>query len=179
MTNKKTFSHPKADQQARQAFTERIKLHRSQGRRIVYQDESGFEKQHYRTHGYALKGQRCLGKRDWHTRERINAVGAMIDFKLINVCLFEGTINSDIFYAWLTLELLPLLVPEDVLVLDNATFHKRKDMIQAIEQKGVILEYLPTYSPDLNPIEQKWAQAKAYRRKHKCEVDDIFKSGHL
>ncbi|WP_420836490.1 transposase [Candidatus Fukatsuia symbiotica] len=37
-----------------------------------------------------------------------------------------------------------------------------------------MLEYLPTYSPDLNPIEHKWAQAKALRRKRQCDIDTLF-----
>jgi transposase len=42
--------------------------------------------------------------------------------------------------------------------MDNASFHKRQDIQEAITQAGHILEYLPPYSPDLNPIEKKWAQ---------------------
>ncbi|MSP27173.1 MAG: IS630 family transposase, partial [Methylococcales bacterium] len=36
------------------------------------------------------------------------------------------------------------------------------------------LEFLPPYSPDLNPIEHKWAQAKALRRKKNCSTDTLF-----
>ena len=43
-----------------------------------------------------------------------------------------------------------------------------------IEKAGHILEYLPPYSPDLNPIEPKWSQAKARRRKYHCDVDTLF-----
>lgn len=43
-----------------------------------------------------------------------------------------------------------------------------------IEKAGHILEYLPPYSPDLNPIEPKWAQAKSRRRKYRCDVDTLF-----
>jgi len=56
--------------------------------------------------------------------------------------------------------------------MDNATFHKREDMKKAIEEAGAILEYLPPDSPDLNPIEHKWAQAKAIRRKLRCNNID-------
>jgi transposase len=42
--------------------------------------------------------------------------------------------------------------------MDNATFHKREDIQTAIQQAGMTLEYLPPYSPDLNPIEHKWAE---------------------
>ncbi len=33
-------------------------------------------------------------------------------------------------------------------------------------EAGVLLEYLPPYSPDLNPIEQSFAELKAWLRKH-------------
>ncbi|MEM6721514.1 MAG: transposase, partial [Bacteroidota bacterium] len=45
---------------------------------------------------------------------------------------------------------------------------------QAIEQKGCALEFLPPYSPDLNPIEKKWAQAKSMRRKFGYTPDQLF-----
>ena len=60
--------------------------------------------------------------------------------------------------------------------MDNATFHKREDIQTAIRGAGHILEYLPAYSPDLNPIERKWAQAKAVRRQHRCNPDQLFQS---
>jgi transposase len=41
------------------------------------------------------------------------------------------------------------------MVMDNATFHKRADMIQTIESQGCMVECLPPYGPDLNPIEPK------------------------
>ena len=58
--------------------------------------------------------------------------------------------------------------------MDNAAFHKRADLRQRFEQAGHLLEYLPTYSPDLNPIEHKWAQAKAIRKQQKCSVEELF-----
>ena len=71
-------------------------------------------------------------------------------------------------------ELLPILPDQAIIVMDNASFHKRDDMVEAIEQSGHQLEYLPPYSPDLNPIEKKWAQAKAIRKQKRCDVDTLF-----
>ncbi|MBP9753223.1 MAG: transposase [Proteobacteria bacterium] len=48
-----------------------------------------------------------------------------------------------------------------------------------LKDKGHILLYLPPYSPDLNPIEHKWAQAKAHRRKKQCALEDLFKDQNL
>jgi transposase len=141
---------------------------------IVYLDESGFTVDSPRTHGYAEKGQRCYAEKDWHARGRLNAIGAIVGFVLLTVCLFDCNIDSDVFYAWLTRDLLPKVPPNAVIVMDNATFHKRSDMIAAIKNAGHIPEYLPPYSPDLNPIEQKWAQVKSVRRKTGCTPHELF-----
>ena len=58
---------------------------------------------------------------------------------------------------------------------DNASFYKSKSMQEKIQAAGHTLEYLPPYSPDLNPIEHKWAQAKSQRRKYQCGIDELFK----
>ena len=60
--------------------------------------------------------------------------------------------------------------------MDNASFHKRHDTMELISNAGHTLEYLPPYSPDLNPIEHKWAQAKAIRRKTGKSTEEIFES---
>ena len=127
-----------------------------------------------RTYGYSVKGKRCYGTQDWNAKGRTNAIGAMIGFAFLTVALFEGNINGDVFDTWLEQELLPVLPDSSVIVMDNASFHKRDDMIESIEQAGHQLEYLPPYSPDLNPIEKKWAQAKAIRRRTHCDVDTLF-----
>ena len=59
--------------------------------------------------------------------------------------------------------------------MNNASFHKGKPMQEEITNAGHTLEYLPAYSPDLNPIEHKWAQAKARRRKYQCDIDSLFR----
>ena len=145
-----------------------------QKKNIIYLDESGFAVDMPRTRGYAQKGSRCHGECDWHSRGRLNAIGAILGFTFLTVCLFDSYVNSDVFYAWLTQDLLPKTPPQSVIVMDNASFHKRDDMIEAIKAHGHIPEYLPPYSPDLNPIEHKWAQAKAVRRKLKCGVLETF-----
>ena len=71
-------------------------------------------------------------------------------------------------------DLLPKVPKSSVIVMDHATFHKRQDMIKAIGDSGCTLEFLPPYSPDLNPIEHKWAQAKAIRTQYRCSVDELF-----
>ena len=173
---KKTFNHPKADESQRNEFQERLSAYQKANASIIYVDESGFSLDAPRTHGYAQKGQRCHGIRDWHARGRVNAIGAILEFEFLTVELWECNIDSDIFCAWVRQALLPKCPAGSVIVLDNATFHKGEDIRTAIQSAGHILEYLPTYSPDLNPIEHKWAQAKAIRRKHRCDPFQLFKN---
>ena len=72
--------------------------------------------------------------------------------------------------------LLPNLSNESVIVMDNAIFHKGKEMEKLIENAGHSLLYLPLYSPDLNSIEKKWAQTKHIRCKTGCSIDQVFNS---
>jgi transposase len=91
---------------------------------------------------------------DWHSRG-VNAISAIHDFKMFNICLFDGNINANVFYSWVNRQLLPALPAESVIVMDIASFHKRSDSIDAIKKQKHDILFLPPYSPDLNPIEKK------------------------
>lgn len=171
---KKTLKHPKANEETRTAFKKAIAAYEAEGKSIIYLDESGFAHSMPRTHGYSAKGKRCYGVHDWQAKGRKNAIGAIIGFTFLTLSLFDANVNSDIFYAWLTQDLLPKTPTNSVIVMDNASFHKRGDMMKAIRDHGSIVEFLPAYSPDLNPIEKKWAQAKAIRRQYRCSVYELF-----
>lgn len=49
---------------------------------------------------------------------------------------------------------------ENILILDNASFHVSQDSTDFPIPKNIKLLYLPTYSPDLNPIERLWKYFK-------------------
>ena len=120
-----------------------------------------------RTHGYAIKGKRCYGVHDWGAKGRTNVIGALVGKTLLTVALFNANINTDIFTQWVKQDLLPKFPPGCVIVMDNAAFHKGKDMKKDIENANHILEYLPPYSPDFNLIEKKWLQVKRIRKDKK------------
>lgn len=132
-----------------------------------------------RTHGYAIKGQRCYGKHDWGAKGRTNVIGALLNGVLLTVTLFTTTINTEIFNQWVKADLLPKLPDNSVIILDNASFHKGIAMQDAVEKAGHTLLYLPPYSPDLNPIEKKWAKAKAIRRKLGGSIHELFQNYQL
>ncbi|AKH37251.1 MULTISPECIES: IS630 family transposase [Nitrosomonas] len=174
VTYKKSLCHPKASEEERRIFQQKIEDYERAGRVIVYLDKSGFAHDMPRTHGYAPVGERVHGVKNWHARGRTNVIGALIGKTLLTISLFIANITADIFYAWITHDLLPILLPACVIVMDNATFHKRQDIQTAIANAGHTLEYLPPYSPDLNDIEPKWAQAKAIRKREGCSIEQLF-----
>lgn len=104
----------------------------------------------------------------------MNVIGALLAFQLIAVQLWTCNIDSSVFLKWVETALLPATPRQSVIVLDGASFHKRSDILQAIEREGHSVEFLPPYSPDLNPIEKKWAQVKAIRRKTRCSPYQLF-----
>ncbi len=83
---KKTLQHPKTNQQARLNFQQEIKAYQQAGNPIVYLDESGFAQ-------------------DCHAGRRVNVMGALRGLTFLTVALFDGHVNSDVFYAWLIQEL--------------------------------------------------------------------------
>ena len=110
---------------------------------------------------------------------RTNVIGALLGLVSLTVSLCGTTINTQVFNAWMTQDLMPKLPKNSVVVMDNATFHKGQDMIKALRSEGHTPLYLPPYSPDLNPIEKKWPQVKAIRRNIGGSVEALFKKNAI
>jgi len=166
--------NPQASAEKRFIFCRKLKVYESRGRPLIFIDESGFAHDMPRTHGYAPKGKRCYGCHDWGAKGRTNVIGV-----LLTASLFQDNINTTVFTAWVKKDLIPKLPEQAIVIMDNATFHKGEHMKKALQSAGHTLLYLPPYSPDLNPIEQKWAQVKARRRKTKQTIDNLLKLHEL
>ncbi len=91
--------------------------------------------------------------------------------------LWDGTCNTLIFNDWLERMLCPLLGPEHVVVMDNASFHKSPRTRELIEATGSKLLFLPPYSPDLMPIEGDFgAIKKLWEFREGQTIDEVIKS---
>jgi hypothetical protein len=67
--------------------------------------------------------------------------------KIIAQLYFDDYTNIDNFYIWLEKVLCPKLHPGQVVIMDNASFHKSHRICKIIENVGCQLLYLPPYSP--------------------------------
>ena len=86
---------------------------------------------------------------------------------IVHLEVVENAVTGDNFHRFVQ-GLLPLMnkwpLPNSVLIVDNASIHKVEGIREMIEEHGVRLLYLPSYSPDLNPIELAFSSIKAWLR---------------
>ena len=78
---------------------------------------------------------------------------------------FKGYYNTELIEAWVEQILVPELKPGQVVVMDNASFHKSSRIQTLIEPATGTLLFLPPYSPDFNKIEKFWARLKSFLEK--------------
>jgi transposase len=118
-------------------------------------------------YGFSKIGQRIMAEKSGNRKGKRISVIAVRNHKhqLLHPFYFEGSTNKEIFKTYLTKILLLNLPKDSYLIIDNASFHKGEEIENLIKESNIKLIYLPTYSPDLNPIEKKWAQVKYYYRK--------------
>lgn len=114
-----------------------------------------------RLYGRAPRGQRVVGEvpgghwKTWTILSAINSAGT------IPTMVYEGGTDVAAMETFVTWQLQPLLRKDDIVVMDNLAAHKSPAVIAPIEAAGAKAWFLPTYSPDWNPIEQIWSKIKS------------------
>ena len=86
----------------------------------------------------------------------------------------DAPTDGDVFQAFTEQVLVPALRPGDIVVMDNLGAHRREEIAAAIARAGARAEYLPAYSPDLNPIEKMWSKVKEFLRATKARPSDAL-----
>lgn len=142
---------------------------------MIYLDESGVDENIEYEYGWEEIGHRAYAERSGKRGKRINIIGALNHNKLFAPAIFDGYCNTAVFETYLTEYLAPKLKEGQIIILDNATFHKSEKVREIIKSKKCSIKYLPPYSPDLNPIEKKWANIKSnikkLRRNHDWNLE--------
>lgn len=143
---------------------------------LIYLDESGFDLNMKKEYGWKKKGQRLYDNKSGNRKnKRITVISAYSNQtkNLIAPIYFEGNTNTEIFNQWIEDFLIPELKANQILILDNAAFHKSSKTRELIESANCKLLYLPPYSPDFNPIEQKWSHVKNQVKKIRNKFEDF------
>ena len=134
--------------------------------RLVYVNECGIDHYLHMEFAYAPRGQKVIAKISGRKYRRTNIVAGLCQGNWVAPLEYTGTTDSVLFEFWFEHCLLKELKEESVIILDNATFHKKSVLPGLAKSYGCEVLFLPPYSPDLNPIEKKWAWIK--RKLREC-----------
>jgi transposase len=140
--------------------------------RFVFLDETGTATNMARRYGRCRSGQRLIAAVPHGHWRTTTFVAGLRQSGVIAPLVLDGPMTGRAFRAYVEQFLVPVLEPGDVVVLDNLAAHKVDGVRQAMARAGAALLYLPPYSPDLNPIEQLFAQLKTLLRKAAARTRD-------
>jgi transposase len=128
-----------------------------------------------RLRGRASRGQRCRAPIPHGHWKTTTFTGVLRLSGMTATMVLDGPMNRAAFDAYIDQVLLPTLRPGDIDIMDNLPAHKGQHTRAAIKATGATLRYLPSYSPDFNPIENAFAKLKAILRKAAARsLDDLW-----
>src|SRR5215218_5228160 len=133
--------------------------------RLLFVDECGTHTSLAPLYGYAPRGER-LHLSVPRKRGKNTTVLASMSLEGMGPSLaVEGATTALVFEAYVERVLAPSLHEGQIVIMDNLGAHRPKRIRDLIEERGCELLYLPSYSPDYNPIEEAFAKIKNLLRK--------------
>jgi transposase len=134
-------------------------------RRLVFVDESGFHTSMDRLRSRAPKGERAYGKVPRNRGKNTTLIASMSLRGMGESMCIRGATDAEAFEVYVEHFLAPTLCEGQVVVLDKLGAHRTQRVRELIEGRGAELVFLPSYSPDLNPIEEAFSKIKNILRK--------------
>jgi transposase len=141
---------------------------------LVFLDETSTPTTLTPRRAWSRRGERVVGRvpRGQHTAVTLLATLTPTGFG--PGYQFPGAVDRPTFEAFVERILVPTLIPGQTVVLDNLSVHKSARARQAIEAAECRLLFLPTYSPDFNPIEQAFSKLKHQLRQVEARTLDTI-----
>jgi transposase len=133
--------------------------------RLIFVDECGTHTSLGPIYGYAPRGERLYLSVPRNRGKNTTLLSSMSLEGMGSSLTVEGSTTARVFETYVEKVLAPSLKEGQVVVMDNLSAHKPKRIRELIEQQGCELVYLPSYSPDYNPIEEAFAKIKHLLRK--------------
>jgi transposase len=131
----------------------------------VFVDESGTHVSMDRLRSRAPRGERAYGKVPKNRGKNTTLIASMSLYGMGESMCIEGATDAAAFEVYIEHFLAPSLCEGQVVVMDNLGAHQPKRIRELIEARGAEVVFLPSYSPDLNPIEQAFSKIKNILRK--------------
>jgi transposase len=134
-------------------------------RRLVFVDESGMHNSMDRLRSRAPKGERAYAKVPRNRGKNTALIASMSLYGMGEAMCIRGATDAKAFEVYVEHFLAPTLSKEQVVVLDGLGAHRPQRIRELIEERGAELVFVPSYSPDLNPIEEAFSKIKNILRK--------------
>ncbi len=143
-------------------------------KRLVFVDEMGTNTSLSPVYAWARKGQRAYWCVPRNRGPNITVLSSMSVEGMGPSLTVEGATTSVVFEAYVEQVLAPTLLRGQVVVMDNLSAHKGERVGELIEERGCEILYLPSYSPDLNPIEEAFSKIKRLLRKAEARTKEAL-----
>jgi transposase InsO family protein len=130
--------------------------------RLIFVDECGTHTSLGLFYGYAPRGERLRISVPRKRGKNTTLLSSMSLEGMGPSLSVEGATTSRVFETYVEKVLAPDLEEGQIVVMDNLSAHRPKRVRELIEQRGCELVYLPTYSPDYNPIEERLPRSRTY-----------------
>lgn len=141
---------------------------------LVFLDETSTHTAMTRRRARAPRGQRAMGVVPRNHGPNVTLLATLTPTGIDAPYVQEGATDRALFTAYVEQVLVPSLHSGQTVILDNLNVHQGHQIRQQIEAAGCHLRFLPTYSPDFNPIEQAFAKIKTHlRRQAARSFDDL------
>lgn len=144
---------------------------------LLFVDEMGSDrKSALRMFGYSPIGTRAYSRSLLMKGKRFSAISMMSINGMLDVYVTPNSVNAEIFEDFIDKSLLRHVMPfngrnpNSVVILDNASIHHTDGVVQALQSIGVLVHFLPPYSPDLNPIDEAFSKVKADLKANDCAI---------
>src|SRR3954471_24737120 len=144
------------------------------GERFVFIEETPATPAMTRLSGWSPRGERLVDAAPFGHWKTTTVVAGLRASGVIPPFVLDGPMTGEAFRAYVEQVLARALEPGDVVAMDNLSTHKVAGVQEAIRAAGASVLYLPSYSPDLNPIEQLFAKLKALLRKAAARTRDTL-----
>jgi len=142
--------------------------------RLVFVDEMGTNTSLSPLYAWAKKGPRAHCSVPRNRGANTTVLSSMSAEGMGSSLTVKGATTSAVFEAYVEQVLAPTLRKGQVVVMDNLSAHKGERVRQLIEERGWELIYLPSYSPDFNPIEEAFAKIKRLVRKAEARTKEAL-----
>ena len=132
---------------------------------LVVVDESGSNIGLTPLYGWAPRGVRAYGSIPRNRGKNTTLIAALSLSGMGAAMIMEGSATASAFEIYIEQILAPSLQPGHLVVMDNLRAHKGQRVREAIQTRGAQVLFLPSYSPDLSPIEEAFSKLTAYVRR--------------